>query len=67
MTRKELVRRLNKIELALLSARDLTDVAHVRELRKLLFQPQEREDLRDASLSDQDLDALAIAVEAKLP
>jgi len=59
---------LNAVELDLLIKMDLREVGHVRELRALLFQPQDRIELTEAQrLNAADLDALAVAVEAKLP
>lgn len=67
MTRKELTAELVKIELALLSARDLTDLAHVREVKRLLFLPENPGEFGDEDLSFDDLNRLATAVEGKLP
>jgi len=67
MTRAELNRKLLALELSLLSARDLTDPDHVANLRVLLYNPKTERELDENGPSDADLDALATAVEAKLP
>jgi len=67
VTRKELTAALVKIELDLLSRRDLTDLAHVREVKQLLFLPESQGEIGEENLSFEDLNTLATAVEGKLP
>ena len=67
MTRKELTAALNRVELSILSGRDLTNLEHVREVKRLLFEPQTESELGDQAFTAAELDALATAVEGKLP
>jgi len=67
VTRKELTAALVKRELEILTARDLTDLDHVRAMRLLLFRPESEFDLQSAELSSAQQDVLAEAIAAKLP
>jgi len=64
VTRKELTQALTRLEVKLLSERNLTDLGHVREVRQLL---EGGPGAGGDELSKADQEVLATAVEAQLP